>query len=519
MHGGGRLWVALGFSIALVLQVPAGSLLDVGRAAGPPAIGLFGQAPPAPTHDPSSLAAPLHELAQTQREHQLVDEGYRAGTAWAKATMDRAGPHELGDALAGLYDARKIDPDPAAFDVGAVPAPFQAPLAVLVEAQANAAARDGPYAALPGPALASSGPPVDRSGPTSLAAQAFTLGVVEAVLPALEEAAQAHAPNEPIFVDPLGLVVLGGSGDDVYEPRTLAGTQWSGAVLVVEPGGNDTYEVPVAAATDIDREPGEPSPVIEMQTISMGLELEGSDRYLNRTAAAERGATTQAILIDRDGDDRYSGPSIDGTVASAVSGSAYLLDERGNDTYLAERKGIAYGNHGRAVLWDRAGEDLYRASPKEGELTFAVAENFRAGALLRDEQGADVYEAGLFAFGMSEGDSVARFVDREGADLYSVWAPDLSFGWHFRGPAAVDESPVNRGVAIFVDGAGQDLYQWEQIVNDPPLPANNHTRYTSGEDRNWSAFVDCTTPDGDPVPCGSQQRSIVKGILNSTRSP
>lgn len=457
-----------------------------------PALGGFGELsvePPGEEEPDRSLAEPLAKLATSHAEIEAIGTHHAAGQAWARAQLQAE--EDLAGATEKLYEHLGLA---APAETEAPPSAFRAPLAPLVTLQAHHAAGTGPDA--------------DRA---DTPAQAYTLGALEPVLAALEQA-RHEAPEDPVFVDPLGLIVVGGSGDDTYEAQTVGPTGWKGPLLVVEPAGNDTYKEPIAAPFTVDRSqlPG-PGDILRFQLASIALELGGDDTYENRTASADLGGpTSQAILLDRGGNDTYATTEIARTTAHASPGFAYLRDEKGDDAYHARREGIAHSERsGRAVLWDERGNDIFSASDGSAEFTHAAADSRQASALLWDERGNDSYEAGLDAYGSAWNDAFARFVDEEGEDEYSLDNPLLSFGCRYQeGAPFIGDSITNRGLGEFVEGNGTDTYDWPPLDEDDPtcpLPENDDVQVVHDPNRKWGVFIDCETPADADRPCPEKQ--------------
>ncbi|PSG97967.1 hypothetical protein BRD56_02670 [Thermoplasmatales archaeon SW_10_69_26] len=486
----GTAWDASGaLAVVLALAIvvpPAGANIDAGAAPTPAVV--------APEPMDAELAQPLVKLATTPGEIEAIHAGHAAGHAWAQTTL--AEPPRLAEAVDALYEAHGLAHADTLADV---PAPAEGPLATLVTLAAHHAANTGPYADV-----------------TDETTHATTLGAIDPIRDELREI-RHDLPADPIVVDPLGLVVLGGSGDNTYTPNTVGPTVWQGPLILVEPAGDDTYDIPVAAPTTIHR-PDDPLNAVgnDVQYGSFALEFEGNDTYTKRTASADLGPATNAILLDERGNDTYSQPHIERTTAHASPGFAYLLDEQGHDTYHGDghyeppfiRTGsIAFAHRAStAILWDQRGNDTYQADD-DAHFSHAMAHSQDAGALLWDEEGNDIYIANQDAFASSWNDAVARFVDERGDDTYDVFSPRGDFGSHYEqlSPRRGD-STLNRGLGEFVDARGQDTYTWDPIVGDSEdLPTNNETHVDHREDRKWGVFIDCQTPADADRPCEEEQ--------------
>ena len=131
------------------------------------------------------------------------------------------------------------------------------------------------------------------------------------------------------FDSPIGLISLGTMGNDRHGPE---------AALIVDPGGDDTYE----------RRPATGG------AISVIFDLGGNDRYTGSDIAV-RGLSA---IVDFSGDDRYEmqGPGL----AAAIGGVSLLVDYAGNDSYEARYFGQGAAAFGLGALIDMDGNDRYR---------------------------------------------------------------------------------------------------------------------------------------------------------------
>ena len=153
-------------------------------------------------------------------------------------------------------------------------------------------------------------------------------------------------------------------------------------------------------------------------------DVSGNDRYLADSYA--QGASywfAVGSLCDADGADTYSGHHyVQGSAMHLTS--AYLFDLGGNDSYTV-KVGAAQAighDYGVAVLFDRAGDDLYAS--KDARPGTGVANGF---GLFIEAAGTDTYTA-LPAFGREDRGmpSYGLFLDLSGADKYPA---GMSDGW------------------------------------------------------------------------------------------
>ncbi|QQP90263.1 hypothetical protein IGS68_03105 [Skermanella sp. TT6] len=253
-----------------------------------------------------------------------------------------------------------------------------------------------------------------------------------------------------------GRILVGGTGDDRHRIEP-------GTILVVDTGGNDTYDF-IAPVTG------------SHLTI---IDLEGDDRYLGDPLAIR----SFVALADLDGDDIHEGGV--GTQAAALGGVALLIDRAGNDRYVAEGfgqaaaalgaavlidgagddsrgigdRGQAFGQvGGTALLWDLGGNDLNRAAGppdtvgRDGRLSQAqgMGTGIRAShgggiGILRDDSGDDGYELEMFGQGAGYFTGIGVLADGAGNDRY-------------QGVRYVQGAGVHGGIGLLADRGGNDAY-------------------------------------------------------------
>lgn len=475
------------------------------------------------TTETQALVAPLVGGAGLAGWTGETLAAYRDGLAWAHERAHTTDHTTLARALAEtLRHAPSADPSALEPDrLDAVPGPFVGPLATLLAAQARLATQ-------PSTPLDPGLGPWESAQALTLTG-AWTLGVVDATLPALHAAAPA-APSTPLPLDPFGLVVLGSPHDDRYTPTSLGPLTWQGPILLVEPGGDDTYEVPIAARAILET----PTiPVTEWQRFrsdpgSIALELDGDDTYRAKTAAAVQSPIAPHVLVDEAGDDTYGDLDHPRSLAAAVPGFAFLGDRDGNDTYRVKDRGLAYAlsvvpeetGAAVAVLADWTGDDVYEAKigsqlNDAAGRTHARAANVGATGILRDYSGADTYRASHLAFALSNDDGMTLFIDDQGRDSYFEHLYGGGFGEKSIEEEGLQNAPLRRSVAYFLDGDGVDDYEWEDICCDAKAIGNERMFFDADPEERWGIFVDCTTAEGDPVPCPARQREVLERIVES----
>ncbi len=199
---------------------------------------------------------------------------------------------------------------------------------------------------------------------------------------------------------------------------TTANTYAGPAAIIVDLGGDDTY----FASTSVDA-PG-----------SVVIDLGGNDHYIGNRPGSVGGALAGvALLVDRAGDDTYSGDLL--TQGAAFCGVGVLWDADGDDTYLAQHNAQGIGFFGVGLLVDIAGHDLFSL----GQFGQGLGGAHGVGLLL-DGGGWDRYVADLktpSSYGTP--------------DVYNGWSQGIGVG--FRGFA-----PGGLGLLV-ASGDGDDTYQ------------------------------------------------------------
>jgi hypothetical protein len=231
----------------------------------------------------------------------------------------------------------------------ALPADVRAPLGDLVHAMADAWEAQAPIASRVAAMVpnAQSAADLVMSDADREASLQNALHVVEAENQFRSDTAglfqPTAGPSAHLFQDPEGLVILGGTGNDDYEP----GGAFGDAVLIVDPAGDDTYHVSAAGACG--------APVVAWfhcngLVVSTVLDLQGNDSYSYSGAPAPVQGTGDlgaiGILNDVTGHDTYlssfvrlgGGPLFGfsymdaGSQGQGLAGVGMLVDGDGGDT-------------------------------------------------------------------------------------------------------------------------------------------------------------------------------------------
>lgn len=212
-----------------------------------------------------------------------------------------------------------------------------------------------------------------------------------------------------------GWIVVADTTDDVHT---------GAAALVIDLGGDDTW---LAG-------PGGPLHEAGGGSIGVAIDVAGDDRWVGLRAASLGAAVAGVgLLIDREGDDTYSGGAL--TQGAAFAGVGLLHDHGGNDTYSARHAAQGAGFFGVGLLIDGDGDDVVTIG--QGGQGFGGA-----GGL------------GLFADGGGDDRCVADYAVPSSygtPGIYNGWSQGVGVG--FRGDAA-------GGMGLLVAaGAGNDVYR------------------------------------------------------------
>lgn len=258
---------------------------------------------------------------------------------------------------------------------------------------------------------------------------------------------------------PWGWIRMRGGGDDQID-----GTN---ALLIVDFGGDDVYNGPVAAS-----DAGRP--------IGILLDLGGDDRYQSASEPAQgAGICGVGVLIDHDGNDRYKAERYAQGVGqfglglcadlggddeyfvkfsgqgAGFFGSGLLLDAAGADRYTIYGDGQGFGGvAGMGVLADRSGNDIYLAEP-DAKLTGRPSYHSRGlNVSVSNAQGCAMGRRGDGADGHSWAGGIGALLDAEGDDTYTAGNWAMGTGYWF-------------GIGLLHDGGGNDVYRggvWTQAT-------------------------------------------------------
>ena len=266
-----------------------------------------------------------------------------------------------------------------------------------------------------------------------------------------------------------GLMIIGSKGADHYSPATLKALKDMPVCLLIEPAGNDIYELPLSTGRDhpfllhIDHEGDdvyrsqEPC-FFAFRGIALSSDLEGDDIYQLGDFSFASVLGVQ-MHIDAYGDDTYRGGLF--SLGAGIAGLSLLIDEAGNDAYSAHVCAQAFGStYGAGVLADYAGADTYYLGGKYlhaplmpydyrtmGQGMGYGMRPYLAGGLgfLYDGAGNDKYLGGVYAQGVGYWYSTGVLIDEDGNDVYNaIYYPQ--------------GSGIHMAAGVLYDHAGDDAY-------------------------------------------------------------
>jgi hypothetical protein len=285
---------------------------------------------------------------------------------------------------------------------------------------------------------------------------------------AIDEADLASAAVDGAFsfsaATPHGLVVLGGSDDDTYDPAALDDS----VLLLVDTGGSDTYLVSAGGSGSADR------------PISVCIDLGGDDLYAYPEEPSPH--DTDGLLVS-DHAGRYPGDENYGSFSlsivprqgAGVTGYGFLLDLGGsNDVYRTLRRGQGFASFGVGVLWDDGGTDSYTCEAGcQGAALVGIA-------IQHDGGGDDTWRAFNSSQGFAWISSYGLLHDARGNDVrvsvvedpivyYSPQTPGTAnsslaqgcaFGWRRDSTG----THLSGGIALLRDMEGDDTYEGSTFV-------------------------------------------------------
>lgn len=257
------------------------------------------------------------------------------------------------------------------------------------------------------------------------------------------------------FPSAIGTVAIGTGGNDSHA---------ADAAVIVDPGGDDTYErAPavggaVSVIVDLGGDDRYRGSDLAIHGLGAILDLAGDDAYESSGPGWGAAFAGASVLVDYAGNDVYASGHFGQGAAAAGLGA--LIDLQGDDGYRVRAAGQGLGlAGGLGLLWDRAGDDRYGAGgwrdafDRGGGISFAqgaavgVRTSLGGGiGILRDDTGNDDYAAEMFAQGTGYYYGLGLLWERGGADRY-------------RAVRYAQGNGVHEAIGVLRDEAGSDRYE------------------------------------------------------------
>jgi hypothetical protein len=257
----------------------------------------------------------------------------------------------------------------------------------------------------------------------------------------IEDADLASEPDATFdafeVATPLGAIVVHGSGKDTYAANGPA----QHAALLVDLGGDDRYEVPAGASS-------------ELYPVSVAIDVRGADSY----GYAEVPVALDAGLLPSDGKGRHvfvdaskgNGPTTLSRTprqGAGLAGVGLLFDLGAEgDHYRSLALSQGFASAGVGVLYDAGGDDVY-----ESEIGSQGAALYGLAALV-DAGGNDTHAAFTLSQGVGMTQGVGALVDLAGDDVHRCDPGDPAHGGQ---PLYFSPQLPGKGNTSMCQGVGQ----------------------------------------------------------------
>ena len=303
------------------------------------------------------------------------------------------------------------------------------------------------------------------------------------------------------------VMIIDPGGDDIYQ---LAPQRPGHPRLIVDCAGNDVYLAPdgfglgcgywswgllIDEAGDDTYKGGNFTMGSGWFGVGALIDFDGADSYQGDTYTQGAGGFGVGILADSGkGNDRYIG-ALYAQGFGFAAGVGMLLDDGGNDTYLAGGKygddlrykdrfislsqGFGYGmrphfSGGAGLLIDQGGNDIYTS-----DIFGQGASYWWAFGGLYDADGNDRYIGFQYAQGAATHLTAACLFDRAGDDIYSSKGVSQGCGHDWAAGLLIDAAGNDRydctdlsqaagsanGVGVLIDDSGDDTYEAISYLN------------------------------------------------------
>ena len=253
------------------------------------------------------------------------------------------------------------------------------------------------------------------------------------------------------------------SGDDVYDCATngQGSATTLGLGILSDLQGNDQYRL--ACDTTLDALGGLPG-------YGQGGALSFRAYPWEKKLVAYGGV---GMLVDDKGKDEYVSKGWNCQGGSYIMSLGVLVDNEGNDHYVCgtgQGSGIHVTN---AILIDKKGDDVY-----EGGFRAGGSGGDRSPGFLIDYEGNDTYISSTSSYGTAcKPFAYSLLIDYKGDDKYICERPkgDVLFNdWHSFGGVWPESDPSAWPYAICLDLGGNDTYQVRNRANNSETHSFGH---------------------------------------------
>jgi hypothetical protein len=167
------------------------------------------------------------------------------------------------------------------------------------------------------------------------------------------------------------------------------------------------------------------------------------------------------FVIDPGGDDKYVNCGGGLGLIDESGGISFIIDISGDDSYSGEEIiSIASGLFGAALIFDFAGDDIYRSSH------YSIGCGYLGFGFLKDYAGDDVYRGGIFSLGVGNF-GIGVLLDLKGNDFYYTSCYGEGFG-------------STKGFGLLSDMQGSDVYYAGGKYSDAPLNPGSYNSMSQG---------------------------------------
>ncbi len=346
-------------------------------------------------------------------------------------------------------------------EIGEVPAPTTAPSASIARTASTPPVGSATQEITAGPIL-NAAVKLDRPALTA-ASHAFLAALLGLADEVKESGATGSVsrkmegvtgPITAFYETPWGLLVVGGPGPNVYTEDALARI-----AFLVEPGGDDLYRGRAASAIGGLLRP-----------FGGLVDESGDDIYESGDRAFCLGGAVLGVaaLIDRSGNDSYRG--VDGAEGAGFFGAGFLYDGAGNDYFEGQNFCQGAGAFGLGALISGAAQNAPPGPPPEKDPAFAqgILKAPGTGSLPVRYDENDIYQCARNGQGFASTFGAGLLYDRAGNDVYRAGGHYLhrplrpnDFQSFSQGFSIGFRPRAGGGVGILIDEEGNDFYNAE----------------------------------------------------------